>query len=72
MAVCERLEKCPFFNDRMADMPATAAMFKKQFCEGDFMSCARRMVAVSLSPTQVPSNLFPNEIERARKIIAGV
>jgi hypothetical protein len=32
VAVCECLEKCPFFNDHMVDMPATAEITKKRFC----------------------------------------
>jgi len=35
MAKCELLDVCPFFNDKMAGMPSTTAMFKRQYCEGD-------------------------------------
>ena len=69
MADCECLPKCPFFNDKMANMPAVANMYKKQFCQGDNSTCAR--YRVNKSGAEVPVDLFPNDSARADKIIAG-
>lgn len=46
------------------------ALYKEQFCWGRFEDCARRKVAIALSPERVPSNLYPNEAARAEKLIA--
>jgi hypothetical protein len=69
MADCECLPKCVFFNDKMAEMPATAALMKKRYCEGDKSTCARWAVRAALGPTAVPADLFPNQMERAQSLI---
>ena len=69
MPDCECLERCPFFNDKMVNRPATAEMFKKAFCLGDNTSCARYMIFVSLGPEAVPLDLFPNQVDRALGIL---
>lgn len=66
---CECLEQCPFFHDRMANMPSMAAVLKKQFCLGDWSSCARCLLVNELGSEAVPSDLFPDEVERAREIL---
>ncbi len=71
MADCEKLEKCPFFNDHMANKPATAGMMKTRYCHGDRTECARYMVSTAKGPGAVPADLFPNMIERARMILKG-
>ena len=70
MAECEVLSACIFFNDKMANMPGTAAGYKRQFCRGDNAKCARHMVLQALGKPKVPTDLFPNQESRARKIIA--
>jgi hypothetical protein len=69
MADCERLATCPFFNDRMSNMPATTGLFKKRYCQGDNSNCARYMVLQALGKEKLPADLFPNERERAQEII---
>lgn len=69
MADCEKLAKCPFFNDKMADMPSMAAVYKQNYCKGDFSKCARFMVSKALGLDRVPSTLFPNQIEKAQALI---
>ncbi len=69
MADCELLATCPFFNDRMANMPTSAAMFKKIYCHKDRTDCARYAVFKALGREKVPSDLFPNEMVRARRVI---
>ncbi|HEY5997584.1 MAG TPA: hypothetical protein VIU29_11220, partial [Candidatus Deferrimicrobiaceae bacterium] len=60
---CELLETCIFFNDKMADMPGTAAMYKRQFCLGDNSRCARFMVVKTIGREHVPATLFPNQLQ---------
>ncbi len=70
MAGCESLAGCPFFNDRMADMPGTATLYKRTYCEGgDFVKCARYVVFKALGKPSVPADFFPNQMERATVLI---
>ena len=69
MADCELIEKCIFFNDRMGSMPATAEVYKKIFCRQSNETCARYMVYSKIGRENVPSDLFPNEQQRAETII---
>ena len=71
MSDCTHLEKCPFFNDRMQSMPATADMNKRRYCRGDFRNCARFRVSQALGKEKVPGDLFPNQSDRASEIIAA-
>jgi len=71
MAECECLPKCPFFNDKMAERPATAELMKKQYCRDDYESCARYVIFNKLGREQVPAELFPNQIDRAKQILQG-
>jgi len=70
MANCELLETCLFFNDKMGNMPAVANLYKQRYCQGDKLVCARYMVFSKLGRPSVPPDLFPNEGERARAILA--
>jgi hypothetical protein len=68
MPDCPKLIKCPFFNDKMANKPAMAELFKKQFCLTDNSKCARFLV--SSADKTVPPDLYPNQLERV-KILTG-
>ena len=70
MKTCELTEKCIFFNDQMANMPSTATVYKKIYCESDFARCARYMIVQAMGRDKVPADLFPNQAERAEQIIA--
>ncbi len=70
MAVCEMLEKCPFFNETMHGMPDHAELFKQLYCHGGNDICARYMILRKLGRDAVPADLFPNEVSRANMIIA--
>jgi hypothetical protein len=67
MADCEKLNACPFFSDQLAKMPGTASLMKQTYCRGDSARCARYMVATKGLP--VPPDLFPNQRDRALRII---
>jgi hypothetical protein len=71
MVECDRVSTCPFFNDRMDDMPASATLLKMQYCQGDFESCARFRVESKLGSTSVPDSLFPEDSSVADRIVAG-
>ena len=71
MADCECLPKCPFFNDKMANKPATANMMKNQYCHGDNTGCARHQVKVAAGSENVPGDLFPGQTDRVPGILAA-
>jgi hypothetical protein len=71
MAKCDLIEKCIFFNDQMANMPSTAQVYKKMYCEGKFEECARFMIVKAKGREHVPGDLFPNQKDRAESIIKG-
>ena len=66
MAQCKRLEGCPFFK-KIKDLPKTAAQLAAAYCYGDSRGCARFWVAES--GVRPPDDLFPNEADRALRIL---
>lgn len=71
MADCECLPGCVFFNDKMADKPSTTEMMKKRYCKGDNAGCARYVVKVALGTNRVPSDLYPNQLDKARELVVA-
>jgi hypothetical protein len=69
MADCILLEKCLFFNDKMAGMPAASDLMKKRYCTKDNSTCARFMIVQAMGREHVPQDLFPNNTDRAKTII---
>jgi hypothetical protein len=72
MAKCDCLEKCPFFKAYLDDATAIRKLYVDRCCQGDFTRCARYMVASRFGREKVPIELFPLEVERAKKIIEGL
>ncbi len=71
LADCVCLSGCLFFNDRMAEIPVTAALLKKRFCLDQFKQCARCQVFSKLGRERVPTDLYPSQSERVAGILAG-
>lgn len=71
MPECELTKTCIFFNNQMANMPSTCEVFKKNYCEQNFESCARFMIVQTLGRGYVPPDLYPNQTQRSRDIIEG-
>jgi hypothetical protein len=69
MANCENLSGCPFFNNVIPNMPITAQYLKKTYCTGDPLQCARYVICKALGKDKVPLELFPEELDKARRII---
>jgi hypothetical protein len=72
MADCPLIEKCIFFNDKMANMPGTASSFKRKYCKNDFEGCARHRVFKAVGRENVPADLFPNQTGKVVAIIQSV
>ena len=71
MTDCECLGGCPFFNDKMPDNNGLGSIFKKKYCKGDNLKCARYAVFKKLGKPAVPKDLYPNMMDVAQSIIAG-
>jgi hypothetical protein len=71
MAECEFSSTCLFFGNGLADMPMVSARLKERYCQGNHARCARYVVRKSLGPEGVPADLFPNEYERARRMLSA-
>jgi hypothetical protein len=68
MADCDRLPTCPFFQ-RLEFLPRTAEGLVQIYCRGDHNSCARyKVMSAGILP---PQDLFPNESDRALKILTS-
>ncbi|MFX1399569.1 MAG: hypothetical protein ACFFAS_21290 [Promethearchaeota archaeon] len=67
--VCKGLKNCPFFNDRMKEMPATAELFKKTYCKDNFKDCTRFIILNRIGKEKVPIDLYPNQRERVNDIL---
>ena len=67
MAECERMSSCPFFSDKMANMPSVAEVMKRKYCLDDKSLCARYQAA--LAGLAVPSDLFPNDTKRLQQLL---
>lgn len=69
MAECGLKRSCIFFNDKMTDMPAMAAVYKARYCRHSNTECARWLVFSALGREAVPDDLFPNDRLRALRIV---
>lgn len=67
MADCEKLSVCPFFTDKMLNMPNVSTLMKETYCRGDKFQCARYQV--SKAGITAPLDLFPSDLRRAQKIL---
>ena len=67
MAQCERLEGCPFFK-KIKDLPKTTEQLVSIYCRGNTRGCARLWVLSA--GVRVPDDLFPNEKDRALRILS--
>lgn len=70
MADCSLMDTCIFFNDRMASMPSIAGLYKDRYCRTDNSGCARYVVFKAIGRENVPPSLYPNDLDKARAIIA--
>lgn len=70
MDTCEKLEKCPFYQGKMSMESGLGRMYKRRYCEGDKLQCARYQIATTVGPEFVNDNIYPNMHDIAEKIIA--
>lgn len=71
MSECICLSRCPFFNDKMKNMPHAADVMREHYCLAEWRTCARHRVFDALGVAAVPDDLFPNMNEDADAILTG-
>lgn len=69
MSDCEFRKGCLFFRNKMDNLPGTAGLFRRQYCQGRCSGCARFMVQRELGEQAVPRDLLPYHHDRAMTII---
>jgi len=67
---CEFSSECRFCEEHISKIPLTVGVYKRMYCDLDFVKCARNMVAAELGYELVPHDLYPTHNVRAIKIIA--
>ncbi|HZK57247.1 MAG TPA: hypothetical protein VFD17_02960 [Clostridia bacterium] len=67
---CEKLQTCPFYNNKMDIESGLGKMYKNRYCLGNKEKCARYIVSEELGAKFVPVSLYPNMHEKAEEIIA--
>ena len=70
MATCEKLSKCPFYQDKMDINSGLGKIYKQKYCEGDKTACARYIISTQLGPEFVTNHIYPNMNELADKMLA--
>ena len=70
MADCECLAKCPFFNDKMANMPSMAEMMKNRYCRDEFTP-ARGTVSSRRSAARRSWRSLPQPAGERRSAVAS-
>ena len=70
MADCECIPTCLFFNNTADELDEVRDILKTRLCRGDNSQCARYTVYRVLGLENVPVDLVPNQMARARMILA--
>ena len=73
MKKCAITDACPFFNDQLPKMHTARERedLKRKFCGGGSAQCARLIVAEALGLSEVPGNLFPEDLFKV-SVILGI
>ncbi len=69
MTECEFIDKCPFFNELSSEDNKIEDM-KQKYCRTNNLNCARYMIAMAVGSEHVPVDLYPNQKDKAYKIIS--
>jgi hypothetical protein len=71
MATCPHIESCALHSHTLVDQPTVADIYSRLYCHGRMDVCARYMALSSLGRERIPSTLYPNQLERAARLIRG-
>jgi hypothetical protein len=73
MSTCHKISNCTYFkNFGATGLPDVVAQaYKKKYCHGVVMECARYSVSRLVGPHAVPDDLGPHERDRAVLLIGA-
>lgn len=66
---CELMECCQFFEDKMKEMPKTAAYIRMKLCHDLPQACGRFRIYKEFGKDSLPFDLHPDDFEEVKKII---
>ncbi|MFA5423966.1 MAG: hypothetical protein WC374_08930 [Phycisphaerae bacterium] len=70
MPDCECLGSCPYFENGVAkEIDVIAQVRQQEYCKADFSKCARYMVFKAIGEGNVPRDLLPFQVDRAKELI---
>lgn len=73
MSQCPKLETCRFYKNEIIVDLGIGDYLKKQYClSGNVENCARHMVSREVGAEYVEDTLFPNNVEKAQRIIKNI
>jgi hypothetical protein len=70
MSGCETLDECPFYNNRLDNMPDVSEAMKRRYCLKNFTQCAIYIVRSSLGRKLVPADLHPDDMTRVKILLS--
>lgn len=70
MAVCEKLDACPFYKGRLVIETNIGETLKEKYCRNDKEACARYQVFQICGKEYVSDSLFPHMKDKAAYLIA--
>ncbi|MDH4139766.1 MAG: hypothetical protein OEV43_04270 [Coriobacteriia bacterium] len=69
MAACAYRHTCRFFSKgRLDGFSGIAGLFEARYCGSDYTSCMRYQIAEARGFDSVPSDMYPNDVARARNL----
>ncbi len=70
MAACGFRDRCNMFEGgRLSGFSGIALLFEARYCSGDPAKCVRNKLAEVRGFDSVPSDMYPNDVARARGLM---
>jgi hypothetical protein len=69
MADCKYMPECPFYNDRLPDMPERSEFYKMEFCHKRPPTCARFQMHEQLGLKSIPDDIMPKDEDRVKDFL---
>ncbi len=71
MPDCTYIPECAFYPDRLDGMRYSKDYMKDLFCRKQADACARRLYQHHNISREVPGDLMPHDVEKAREFMDG-
>ena len=71
MSDCKYLTGCSFYKENL-EGSVFSSHLKNTYCKDDFLNCSRLLLRHLAGKERVPSEMFPNDKDRAIEIIRSM